>query len=69
MEKIGKRRGLTISESGAQDGKMIHELASGEGLAGRQILTWNANNLPTGIYYCMLQTFQTISVIKLMLEK
>jgi hypothetical protein len=50
-------------------GKEISELVSGQMSAGDHTIHWNAENLPSGVYYCRLQTGNFIDTKKLVLLK
>lgn len=37
-------------------GRRVAELVAGEQTAGSHSVTWNAEDVPAGVYYCTLQT-------------
>ncbi len=50
-------------------GKRIEKIAGSEMRAGKYEFTWNAENLPTGIYYCRMETENYSASVKLVLVK
>jgi len=50
-------------------GKLVHELYNGQLNAGIHILTWDANNIPTGIYFIHYKSDKLNKIIKCTLLK
>ena len=50
-------------------GEEIDQLVNGEQFQGTHNLTWNADNIPSGVYFCKIETSDYLQIKKVMLLK